>query len=163
MFRGAVYRLAIQVGRGDAIMTADEVADLLAIQYHNRGKTTAEELRRRWIASPWFVRTEIYPALPEIGVTAGKTGETYSVGQPLVVDEDLRSVAVQNPDGSLPRYLVLDGQNRTVKLRNESPYRRYPAYVGINILDDIERANQALAQRLKWLRRPRRPGLEEML
>jgi hypothetical protein len=151
------------VGDGSVIMTANEVAELLVRQFHNRGKITVEELKKKWVASPWFVRTEIYPAIPEIGVSVGKTGDTYSTGQPLVIDEDLRDVAVRNPDGSRPRYLVLDGQNRTVRLRQEAPHRPYPAYVGINILDDVEQATRALAGRLKRRSIPRRPGLEEIL
>jgi hypothetical protein len=148
-FCGAEYRLALQVGQGRLLLSADEVAQLLSQQYHNRGKVTAAQLKDRWVSSSWFILTKLYPALAEIGVSAGKTGTTYSVGQPLVVDRDLQDVAVQNPDGSQPRYLVLDGQNRVVKLRREAPYQLYPAYVGIDILETVERATRLLASRLK--------------
>lgn len=149
MFRGAMYRQAIQVGHGREVMSRDEVAELLSQQYHNRGRATAEQLKERWVSSPWFVLTDIYPALSELGVSAGKTGQTRSIGQPVVVDRDLQDIAAQNPDGSWPSFLILDGQNRVVKLRREAPYRLYPAYVGTDILEDVERATQTMAARLK--------------
>ena len=147
-FRGAVYRTAVQVGNGCPVMSDTEVGDLLAQQHHNLGKTTAKSLKERWVSSPWFILTKIYPAMSEIGVSAGKTGDTRSLGQPLVVDRDLHDIAVQNPDGSLPRYLVIDGQNRVVRLRRAAPYRLYPAYVGSDILEDVERATRAIAEQL---------------
>lgn len=148
-FRGAVYRLALQVGHGAPVMTADEVAELLAQQYHNRGRISVDKLKSQWIVSPRFVLTKIYPAVSVVGTAAGKTGETYSMGEPLVIDQDLRQIAVHNPDGSWPNYLVLDGQNRLVRLRREAPYRLYPAYIGVAILEDVERATKLLAERLR--------------
>jgi hypothetical protein len=148
-FRGALYHLAIQVGNGSAGMTRDEVAELLAQQYHNRGRISTDKLKSQWVASPRFTLTQVYPALSILGTAAGKTGETYSMGEPLVIDQDLRQIAVHNPDGSWPNYLVLDGQNRLVRLRREAPYRLYPAYVGVSILEDVERSTKLLAERLR--------------
>lgn len=102
-------------------MTADEVAQVLAAQPGNAGRD-AKSLRDKWVTSERFTLTTVHATLPDLGVTAGKTGASRSA-EPIIVDENVQEVARAGGSyGAAPEFLVLDGQNRVVAARRRGPH-----------------------------------------
>jgi hypothetical protein len=129
-------------------ITAEEVVDVLARQPGNRGKS--REVLESWVVSQVFKLTAVYVALRNLGVSPGKTGQTRSAGQPIIVDENIHGVARPHEEigGPAPDYLVLDGQNRVVAARGQNPRGTIQAYVGDQIFDQLNKENVRAAREL---------------
>lgn len=114
-------------------LTRNDVARVLADQPGNRNKDI-DHLAEKWIASDDFKLTTVHVHLPDLGVTAGKTGQSQSTG-PIIVDENIQSVArYEGSFGAAPRFLVLDGQNRVVATRKQGTCATIQAFVGDRVL-----------------------------
>jgi len=120
-----------------ADISSEDVIDILAQQ---RGNSERErEDIARWVVSKNFKLTTVHVWLPDLGVTAGKTGETRSEGKPIIVDDNVRQVArFQGSFGAAPDFLVLDGQNRVIKAREKGHRTEIDAYVGDKIFNRLK-------------------------
>ena len=132
------YRIAFPV-----TITKRVVAELLAAQPNNQGKSP-EYLADKWIVSDTFTLTTVFAGLSELGINHGKTGQSRTPHAPIVVDENINQVArAEGNYGAAPDFLVLDGQNRVVALRNTGdPLAKIQAYVGDVILDKLTTQNE---------------------
>jgi len=126
-------------GLGPYELSGDHVAGILAAQPGNREKRTARQLKAKWVASDRFVLTEIYAMMPQFGVTEGKSGLSASEGLPIIIDKNIQDAAAL-PNGTVPPYMVIDGQNRvTAARRHGSKTIKIQAYVGNLILDKVRK------------------------
>lgn len=127
-----------------------EVVRVLMEQPGNHGKT-AEYLSDKWVASDHFLLTTVHVHLPDLGVTAGKTGDSQTSG-PIIVDENIQHVArAEGSFGAAPDFLVLDGQNRVVAARKKGPRTTIQAFVGDKIISDLRRKDAAYGDNYKDL------------
>lgn len=147
-FRGAMYAQVCGLGDDCAFLTPDDVGVILSEQYFNKGKTTPERLKDKWVQSDRYVLTQIYPSMLELGVFRGKTGTTFSTGLPLIIDDDFHGIS-ERRCGVTPKFLTLDGQNRVVMLRQTAPRQKYPAYVGTKILPEVERITDEMEEQIQ--------------
>lgn len=139
------YRL-----KAASTLSREDVARVLAEQPGNHGKD-AEYLSEKWVVSDRFTLTTVHVFLPDLGVTAGKSGESQSSG-PIIVDKNIQQVArVEGSFGAAPDFLVLDGQNRVVAARRRGPRTILQAFVGDKILGVLRRKDDAFADRYKDL------------
>ena len=99
-------------------MSAEDVAKLLADQPGNKGKT-ADEMRKKWVASEKFVPMKVpVQAVHPVRVPTGRT-ESKTVG-PIVIDDNFRGVEQLNSgsSGFKPQTLIIDGQHRHNDAKN---------------------------------------------
>jgi len=132
-------------------ISAEDVAKILAAQPGNKGKTW-EKLKDHWITSKSFKLVMVHVHLPELGVTAGKTGESQTVG-PIIVEENIQQVARSGGGmhGAAPDFLVLDGQNRVVRERKKGLGAKLQAYVGDTIFSKLRMQDASFSKVAKAL------------
>lgn len=136
--------------RFGASLSRDDVVQMLLEQPGNREKS-AEHLSERWVDSDQFSLTSVHAHLPDLGVSAGKTGQSQTSG-PIIVDNNIRGVArYEGNFGGAPDFLVLDGQNRVVAARRKGPRTTLPAYVGNKAISSLRKKDGVFAAGYKNL------------
>lgn len=131
-------------------ISRDDVVRVLAEQPGNQDKTP-EYLGEKWVVSDHFSLTTVHAHLPDLGITAGKSGESKTTGS-IIVDQNVHQVArVEGSFGAAPDFLVLDGQNRVVIARKKGPRATLSAYVGNKILGELKRKDAEYAKEYESL------------
>jgi len=130
------------LAEGSSSISRNDVVDILARQFGNKDKS--RDYLEGWVASDNFKLMDVYVGINDLGVTHGKTGNTRSSGQPIIVDRNTKMVArsYKGIGGAAPDFIVLDGQNRVVAARDKNIRGTIKAYVGNKIASEVKKKNE---------------------
>lgn len=148
-------------------ISKDDVLDILVRQPGNKDRD--RDFLERWVPSVTFHLMDVYVGLNDLGISQGKTGQTVSAGQPIIIDDNVNMVArsFRGIGGTAPDFLVVDGQNRIVAARAKNIRGIIKAYVGDKIISKVKRKNSEakkifdeVDQIVRKYSSSSRPGLE---
>lgn len=132
-------------------LTGDEVAEILASQPANRASGyTAEELKKKWVASKMFVLMPI--RFTFVGASKPHPADRSESTDPIIVDLNVnqfgRNVYSEfGGHGGVPEVLIIDGAHRWYQAQDEGRIT-LQAYVGDRALPHIEHCWKVLEKEI---------------